>query len=44
MVKKNIFAGQNRQKYLSFTSMYVDFTNSQKKTIQNNTGKRKIDS
>lgn len=29
--KKKTFAGQNRQKYLSFTSMCVDFANSQKK-------------
>ena len=42
--KKKTFAGQNRQKYLSFTSMYLDFANSQKKkkTIQNTIPKRKI--
>ena len=44
MIEKKSFAGQKRQKYLSFTSMYGDFTNSQqkKKTIQNTIGKRKI--
>lgn len=41
--KKKTFAGQKRQNYLSFTSMYGDFTNSEKKkTIQNTIGKRKI--